>query len=184
MFRRMLLNKVFQEGRTISQELRVNERIRVKEVRLVDGEGNQVGVLSLEDARAAARDAGLDLVEVSPNTTPPVCRLLDYGKYKYKLKKRHHSKTRAHAVRIKEVRLRPRTDEHDFQIKVKKAREFLGKNDKVVVNLFFRGRELNYIKEGSGILDRFKEALADIAKLENESKMERKRMSITLAPKA
>ena len=163
--------------------MRVNERIRAKEVMLIDNEGKQVGAVPVEEARNLAREAGLDLVEVSPNANPPVCRLLDYGKYKYKLKKRHHSKNRAHSVKIKEVRLRPRTDEHDLQIKVKKARGFLEKNDKVVVNLFFRGRELNYIQQGSGILDRFKEALADIAKLESESKMERKRMSITLAPK-
>ena len=129
-------------------------------------------------------EAGLDLVEVSPDANPPVCKVMDYGKYKYKLKKKQHSGHKPHIVKIKEVRLRPNTDEHDYQIKLKKAREFLGKKDKVLVSLIFRGRELNFVSESTEILTRFRDALLDIAKVESESTLERKRMAITLAPKS
>jgi translation initiation factor IF-3 len=106
---------------------------------------------------------------------------MDYGKYKYRQKKKHH--TKHHEVKVKEIRLRPNTDQHDFDVKVKRAREFLEKRDKVVVTLKFKGRELNFVQEGTGILNRFTEALEDVAKVEYQSPLERKRMSLTLTPR-
>jgi len=161
--------------------LKVNDRIRAKEVRLIDAEGKQAGVIPLESAKQAAQEAGLDLVEVSAGANPPVCKIMDYGKYKYRQKKKHH--TRHHEVKVKEVRLRPHTDKHDIEVKLKKAREFIEKKDKVTVTLVFKGRELNFVHEGTEILNRFVEAMTDIAKVENQSRLERKRMSVTLAPK-
>ena len=167
--------------KAISGDLRVNDRIRAKQVRLVDAEGKQIGIIPFDSAKQAAQEAGLDLVEVSPDANPPVCKIMDYGKYKYRQKKKHH--TKHHEVKVKEVRLRPHTDRHDIDVKLKKAREFIEKKDKVTVTLIFKGRELSFANEGTEILNRFVEAMEDIAKVENQSRLERKRMSVTLAPR-
>jgi len=135
------------------------------------------------DAMLRAQERGLDLVEVAPNANPPVCRIMDYGKYKYELKKKAAvSKTKAHAAILKEVKLRPRTDEHDLDFKVKNARRFLIEGDKVKVTLMFRGREIVHTELGRDQLDKVKEMLADIAAVENPPRMEGRFLSMILVP--
>ena len=151
---------------------------------MVDGEGNQLGVVSIDDALAAARDATLDLVEVAPQADPPVCRIMDFGKFKYKQKKKtHQSGPKHHVAQVKEVRLRPKTDKHDVEVKMNRARRFLERRDKVLVNMLFRGREMAHVDIGKQILDRFAADLEDVAKVETPAKMERNKMHMLLAPK-
>ena len=167
-----------------AHQMRVNERIRVKTVRLVDSEGNQLGVVPIEEALAAARDAELDLVEVAPGADPPVCRVMDYGKFKYKQKKKtHQSGPKHHVAQVKEVRLRPKTDTHDVEVKRNRAIRFLGRGDKVLVNMLFRGREMAHVDIGREILQQFAIDLEDMAKVESPPKMERNKMHMLLAPK-
>ena len=162
----------------VSNEPRVNERIRIREVRLVDQTGRQVGVVPTDRAMSMAREAGLDLVEVSPDSRPPVAKIMDYGKYKYERKKQQQeSRKKSHTVQVKEVRLRPKTDRHDFDVKLARAREFLLDGDKVQVNMMFRGRELAHIEVGRQVVDRFATALDDIAKMERPPIFEGKRMT-------
>ncbi|RMG11062.1 MAG: translation initiation factor IF-3 [Planctomycetota bacterium] len=162
---------------------RVNERIRVREVRVVDADGSQLGVLPTDQALARAKEQGLDLVEVAAKSRPPVCKIMDYGKYKYemKLKKRQNAK-KQHKVVLKEVRLRPKTGEHDYQVKIKHARRFLLKGYKVQVNVLFRGRERAHTDIAKGHLERMAEDLEEIAKVESPPKMEGYRMIMILAP--
>ena len=164
-----------------SGEPRVNERIRIREVRLIDHNGRQVGIVPTDRAMQMAREAGLDLVEVSADSRPPVAKIMDYGKYKYERKKQQQeSRKKAHTVQVKEVRLRPKTDRHDFDVKLHRAREFLMEGDKVQVNMMFRGRELAHIDVGRGVVDRFATALEDIAKMERPPIFEGKRMTCLL----
>ena len=159
----------------------MNERIRVPEVRLIDENGDQVGVIPTDDARSRAREAGLDLVEVAPDARPPVCRLMDYGKYKYEQrKKQQKAREKQHRIRIKGIRLRPKTDEHDFQVKLKRARKFLEQGNKVQVTLLFRGREMAHIDLGRNLLLRFAEELAELSTVERMPKMEGRRMTLLL----
>jgi len=162
-------------------DLRINERIRHKQVRLINDEGQQVRVGPIEQARVVAREAGLDLVEVAPDVDPPVCRVMDYGKYKYRMKKRQHSKV--HSVHIKEVRLRPKTEEHDLEVKLRRAREFLKKKDKVLINMVFRGREMRHTELGHHLMEEVKKRLEEVAKVEKGPTMEGRRITMTLAPK-
>jgi translation initiation factor IF-3 len=156
----------------------VNERIRIREVRLIDQAGRQVGVVPTERAMAMAREAGFDLVEVSPDSRPPVAKIMDYGKYKYERKKQQQeSRKKSHTVQVKEVRLRPKTDKHDFDVKLGRARQFLMEGDKVQINMMFRGRELAHLEVGRGVVDRFATALDDIAKMERPPIFEGKRMT-------
>ena len=141
-----------------------------------------MGILSTEDALAAARQAELDLVEVAPTETPPVCRIMDFGKFKYQQKKRQH-KTHSHQVKIKEIRVRPKTGVHDIQVKVNRAREFLEHKDKVLVSVMFRGREMAHIEEGRRVLGGILEQLEDIAKVESTPSQQGRRIMCTLAPK-
>lgn len=167
-----------------SNEPRVNERIRIREVRLIDSEGRQVGVVPTERAMQMARDAGLDLVEVAPDSRPPVAKIMDYGKFKYERKKQiQESRKKSHAVQIKEVRLRPKTDKHDFDVKLSRARAFLEDGDKVQVNMMFRGRELAHLDVGRGVVERFSKALEDIAKMERPPIFEGRRMTCLLTRK-
>jgi translation initiation factor IF-3 len=130
-----------------------------------------------------AREAALDLVEVAKEASPPVCRIMDYGKYKYEQKKRQHdARKKTHQTRTKEIRLRPKTDEHDFQYKVGHAKEFLGHNHKVIVNLLFRGREMQFQAQGRDLLVRFAEELGEHAKVEQMPRIEGRRMTLLLAP--
>ena len=161
---------------------RVNEMIRIAQVRVISEEGEQLGVMSSQDALARARAAGLDLVEVAPQAKPPVCRIMDYGKYKYQQKKRS-AKQQANKPQIKELRLRPKTGMADVMVKVNKAREFIQKKDKVTISIMFRGREIAHIDEGVKLLKSILSMLEDVAKVETPPKQMGKRMWCTLAPK-
>lgn len=152
-------------------------------MRVVDEDGTQLGVMSPWDALQKAQERGLDLVEVAPGANPPVCRIMDYGKYKYEQKKKQAaSKAKAHAATLKEVKLRPRTDEHDLEFKVRGARRFLMEGDKVKVTLMFRGREIVHTSLGFEQLDRVKTMLADIANVESTPRLEGRFMSMILVP--
>ncbi len=161
---------------------RINDQIRISPVRVVADDGTQLGVMATEEALEHARKVDLDLVEVAPNASPPVCRIMDYGKYKYQQKKRQH-RTHTHQTKIKEIRVRPKTGDHDINVKVNKAREFLVNRDKVTVTVIFRGREMAHVNEGSRVLQGVLEQLADVCKVESPPRQFGRRMSCTVAPK-
>jgi len=161
-------------------ETRINDRIRVREVRLIDQVGTQVGIVPTDEALRRAQDAGMDLVEVAAEARPPVCKILDYGKYKYEQKKKQHH---THKTRLKEVRLRPGTDEHDYQVKLNRARGFLEKGDKVQLVLMFRGRQMVHKDLGRKLLERMVGDLNELAKVERAPKQEGRRMTMLLAHK-
>jgi translation initiation factor IF-3 len=166
--------------------LRINGGIRVDAVRLIDEENRQVGIVRTEEALSKAREAGLDLVEVAPTSEPPVCRIMDYGKWLYAQKRRvreSHKKAQRHLTTLKEIRLRPETDKHDLEIKVHHAREFLEKGHKVQFTLFFRGRQMLHREMGSDMLDQISRILEDVAKIEQPPKMAGRRMTLTLITK-
>jgi translation initiation factor IF-3 len=163
---------------------RINHQIRVRQIRCIDEEGNQLGVIDTDEARSIANSKGLDLVEIAPDQRPPVCRILDYGKYKYEQKKRDQaSKRKQHQAQIKEVRVRPKIAEHDVQVKVKRAREFLEAGDKVQVNCLFRGREMAHRDVGIDVMKHVFELLEDVAKIEREPRLEGRRMVMLLTKK-
>jgi translation initiation factor IF-3 len=149
---------------------------------LISAEGDQLGIVPTEEALTKAREAGLDLVEVAPNERPPVCRIMDFGKFKYQQKKRQH-KGHVHHSKIKEIRLRPKIGRHDFDFKVNHAREFLEHRDKVTVAVIFRGREIAHVSEGRKVLDEVIEVLSDIGKVEQPPTQQGRRIVCTLAPK-
>lgn len=162
---------------------RVNEKISSLKVRLVDENGEMVGVLSQKEALERAYKVGLDLVEVSPNADPPVCKILDYGKYKFEEQKRRaEMRKKQKVIEIKEVQLRPGIDKHDFEVKMRSARKFIDDGDKLKVTLRFRGRELSHQELGMDVLNRVKETLQDVAKVEHDPKFEGKRVIMILAP--
>lgn len=162
---------------------RVNERIRSPSVRLIGPEGQQLGVVSREEALTAAREAGLDLVEVAPNENPPVCRILDFGKFKY-LQKKKQQKGHPGQIRVKEIRVRPGTGDADLEVKIKRAREFLADKDKVLVSVMFRGREAAHMDEGEKVLGQVIERLADLGKVEGGISRQSKRLVCTIVPTA
>lgn len=164
------------------KQQRVNEQIRTSPVRVIAADGSQIGILSIDDALAAAKRAGLDLVEVAPNGNPPVCRIMDYGKFKYQQKKRQQ-RSHSHHVRIKEIRVRPKTGEHDINVKVSRAREFLEHKDKVLLTVLFRGREMAHIEEGRRVIEGILARLEDVARVESPPTQQGRRMVCTLAPK-
>jgi len=159
----------------------MNEQIRISPVRVIGHDGEQLGILPTDQAIARARELDLDLVEVAPNEKPPVCRIMDFGKYKYEKSKKAHQHT--HQVKIKEIRLRPMTGEHDIEFKVKQARGFLEHKDKVVVSVVFRGREMAHEEEGRKVMLQVIKQLEDVGKLESNPMRQGKRMSCTIAPK-
>jgi len=161
---------------------RINEMIRISQVRVVSADGEQLGVMSTSEAIASARAAGLDLVEVAPDGKPPVCRIMDYGKFKYQQKKRQ-TKQVTSRTKIKQLRLRPKTGDHDVQVRLKQARDFLVHKDKVQIFVMFRGRELAHIEEGQKLIEYMIEQLEDVAKVEAPPKRMEKRVTCTLAPK-
>ena len=161
----------------------MNDRIRVREVRLIDAEGRQVGIVVTEEARRMATEAGKDLVEVAPDARPPVCKIMDYGKFKYEQRKKQHSGKKVHHARLKEVRLRPKTEQHDYEVKLRHAKEFLEKGDKVQICLMFRGREMVHKDRGEALLQRFINDLQDLAKVERSGPYEGKRMTVLLTHK-
>ena len=150
-------------------------------MRLIDENSVQVGVISKEEAIAKAKSVELDLVEVAPDATPPVCRIMNYGKFKYKQKKKSHQKQ--HVVQLKELRLRPKTGEHDIQTKIRQARKFLENKDRVLINMMFKGRERAHSELGDRILKQIAAALEDIAKVEKDRISDERRMGMILAPK-
>lgn len=163
---------------------RVNHQIRMRQVRCIDDEGKQLGVIETQDALALASKKGLDLVEIAPNQRPPVARIMDFGKYKYELKKKEQaSKRKQHQVQVKEVRVRPKIAEHDVQVKVRRARDFLENGDKVQVNCLFRGREMAHKEVAQKVLMHVFELLEDIAKIERHPHMDGRRMIMLLAKK-
>ncbi|MBI4030944.1 MAG: translation initiation factor IF-3 [Proteobacteria bacterium] len=162
---------------------RVNEQIKVNKVRLIDENGNQVGVVNIRDAQQAAYDAGLDLIEISPNADPPVCKVLDHGKYKYEQqKKAAEARKKQKIVDIKEIKIRPAIEEHDYQVKLRNAQRFLEDGDKVKVTLRFRGREMAHLGLGMEVLKRFKEDLSSVSKVEMEPRMEGRQAMMVLTP--
>lgn len=166
----------------LKQSQKINEQIRVTPVRVIADDGEQLGIMATIDAISAARKVNLDLVLVAPTEKPPVCRIMDYGKFKYQQKKRQH-KGHGHQIRIKEIRVHPKTGDHDIEVKVNRAREFLEHKDKVIVTVTFRGRELAHIDEGRRVLDQVLHKLEDICKIESAPSHSGKRMTCTLAPK-
>lgn len=167
---------------TPQQQQRINDQIRLTPIRVVSHDGQMLGVIPTIDALNLAREAGLDLVEVAPNERPPVCRIMDFGKFKYQQKKKHSVKP-PHQTQIKEIRLRPKTGEHDIDFKIKRARDFLSHKDKVKVNILFRGREHAHQGRGKEILDGVIAQLQDVAKVEKPPGMEGRMMTAVLAPK-
>ena len=162
----------------------INEQIRDKEVRVIGEDGEQLGVMSSKDALKLAKDADVDLVKIAPSATPPVCKLIDYGKYKYELiRKEKEAKKKQKTVEVKEVRLSPNIDTNDLNTKVNNAKKFIGKGNKVKVTLRFRGREMAHMQQSKHILDDFAEQLADVAMVEKPAKLEGRNMSMVLTLK-
>jgi len=165
------------------QEPRVNHQIRIDKIRLIDGEGNMVGVVSVAEGLKMAEAAGLDLVEVSPGASPPLCKLLDYGKYKYQLqKKANEARKKQKIIQVKEIKLRPMIDKHDLEVKMKAVQKFLDEGDKVKFTLRFRGREMSHQELGMRLLNQVKEILADKIKVESEPRLEGRQMVMMVSP--
>lgn len=172
-----------REGKTIS-ELFINEQIKDKEVRVIGSDGEQLGIMSAKEALALAEEAGVDLVKIAPTAVPPVCKIVDYGKYRYELaRKEKEAKKKQKIVEIKEIRLSPNIDVNDLNTKVNAARKFLEKGDKVKVTLRFRGREMAHMNASKHILDDFAENLADVAVVEKAAKVEGRSMIMFLTEK-
>lgn len=166
-----------------TQELRVNRRIRVREVRVIGPDGTQLGILPTEEALRKAEELNLDLVEVSPMARPPVCKIMDHGKFKYQQKRNaNEAKKKQKVIEVKEVKFRPKTDKHDFEVKVNQLKRFLSDGDKGRVTIMFRGREIVHPEIGHDILRRVAEAIADIAVIEVPPRMEGKQLFMVAAP--
>lgn len=190
---RILLYPLFycMEVRAISRDHRdkdsrqINEEIRAKEVRVIDAEGEMRGVLSIKEALALAEESNLDLVNVSPNAEPPVCKILDYGKYRYELqKKEKQSKKNQKVTQVKEVRLSTFIEEHDIQVKANTAKKFLKNGDKLKVSLRFRGRERDYTAKGFDVMNRFAEEVSEFGVVEKKPKFEGRSLTMFLGPKS
>jgi translation initiation factor IF-3 len=166
----------------VIKSLRVNEQIRITPIRVIDHEQRQLGVIPTHEAMKIAREAGLDLVEVSPQERPPVCRIMDYGKYKYERKKRQKVAAAGHVVELKEIRLRPKTDTHDREIKVKHARDFLAEGHKVQFTMLFKGRERAHRDIAQEIFDEILKSLGENVRLERGAAMDGRRMTMIVAP--
>ena len=163
---------------------RVNEQIEAEKIRVVNADGEMVGVISKEEGIEIAFEAGLDLVEVSPNADPPVCKVLDYGKYKYEAqKKANEARKKQKVIDVKEIKMRPGIDEHDYQVKMRSVRRFLDEGDKVKMTVRFRGREMAHQELGMKVLDRVREDVDELAKVEQFPKSEGRLMTMVIAPK-
>lgn len=163
--------------------MKINREIRAANVRVIDAEGKQLGILSLSDALAEAAKGGLDLVEVAPSSEPPVCRILDYGKFRYQQsKKLQDAKKSQTTIQVKEIRFRPKTETHDLQVKIKHIRKFLDQHDKVKITMMFRGREIAYTDIGRKIMEDVREALAETSVVEQQPRLEGRNMIMILAP--
>ena len=169
----------------IAKPLRVNDQIRIRSVRVIDENGRQLGILATEDAMARARTAGLDLIEVSPNAQPPVCKIADYGRLKYEQsKKDKDARKKQRHFELKEVKLRPKIETHDYETKARMAERLLLDGSKIKVTIMFRGREITYTAFGRRLLDRMAEDMSPLAIVEREAKLEGKNMFMILAPRA
>ncbi len=165
--------------------MKINGGIRAENVRLIDEENNKIGIVTRQEAISKARQAGLDLVEVAPTSDPPVCKIMDYGKWQYEQKRKmrqSHKKSQQHVNTLKEVRLRPETDTHDMEIKLKHAREFLGKGHRVQFTMLFRGRQMLHRDRGHEVFAQIIESLEDMAKVEQRGRMANRRMTMLLSP--
>jgi translation initiation factor IF-3 len=163
----------------------INHNIRANEVRVIADDGEQLGILSLRDALEAAEARQLDLVEVSPNAQPPVCRIMDYGKYKYQQsKKQQEAKKKQVQVQVKEIKIRPKTDDHDIEFKVKNVRRFLEEGNKAKITLVFRGREITHQDVGRAVVERFASELSDIGVVEVHPRVDGRQLFMIIAPKA
>lgn len=163
---------------------RVNDMISAKEVRLIDENGDMKGIFSVQEAQRMAEAAGLDLVEISPNTDPPVCKILDYGKFKYEQqKKAAEARKKQKIIDVKEIKIRPGIEKHDYEVKMRNARRFLEEGDKVKVTMRFRGREMSHQEIGLNLLKKMKEELGDICTVELEPKFEGRQIIMMLGPK-
>ncbi|MDC1142789.1 translation initiation factor IF-3 [Planctomycetota bacterium] len=168
-------------SKTRGADHRINRRIRVPIVQVIDHEGTNHGEIETHKAQKIADDAGLDLVELSPNARPPVCKIMNYGQYKYTKKKRSRGQ-KAHQAKVKGVRLHPNTAEHDIDVAMKKCEKFMGKGDKVLIQVWFKGREMAHTERGTELLQRFAKDLEEIAKIESPIRREGKRMHLLLTP--
>jgi translation initiation factor IF-3 len=168
-----------------SDDVRINEQIRSREVRLISAEGEQLGILSLRDALESARSEGFDLVEVAPNSDPPVCRVMDYGKFRYQTSKKvQEARKKSRGGQMKEIKLRPHTEDHDLEFKIKNLKKFLEKKSRVKVTVFFRGREMAYMNAGEDILKRVAEGVSEDGAIEQPPTREaRNRMTMVIIPK-
>ena len=165
--------------------LRINEEIRIREVRVTDANGEQLGIMLTRDALRLAEEQHLDLVEIAPKARPPVCRIMDFGKYRYEQQKREkEARKKQKVISIKEVKLRPNIEQHDFDVKLKNAQRFIEDGDKVKVTVMFRGRELSHPEIGTAILDKMSKALEGTVNVERTAKLEGKNMTMILSPKA
>ncbi|SKA07972.1 bacterial translation initiation factor 3 (bIF-3) [Selenihalanaerobacter shriftii] len=169
----------------ISKDLRVNERIKAREVRVIGNEGDQIGIMPLKKGLNLAKERGLDLVQVAPNANPPVCRILDYGKYKYEqAKKAKEAKKNQNVMNVKEVQMSVKIEEHDFNVKLDMAERFLDNKDKVKVKIKFRGREITHKELGYDLMEDFYAELGDKAKMESKPNMEGRNMIMILTPES
>lgn len=165
--------------------MRINRQIRAPKVRVIDQDGKQVGIISIDEALQLARNAGVDLVEVVPNATPPVCKIIDYGKYRYdQTKKEKESKKSQHQIKVKEVKLKPNIDVHDIETKNRHAKEFLQKGNKVKVTCTFRGREMARTEIGAKVMEEFIEDLSEWCMVESAAKLMGRTMTAVLAPRS
>lgn len=170
---------------TISKETLINEEIRGKEFRVISEDGEQLGIMSRDEALALADERNLDLVNISPNAKPPVCKILDYGKYRYELQKREkEAKKKQKNNQVKEIRLSTFIEDHDIQVKGKTASKFLKDGDKVKVSLRFRGREMGYQARGHEVMEKFAEVCQDVADIEKKPKFEGRSLTMVLTPKS
>lgn len=172
-----------KQNKTQTESVKVNRQITSQTVRLIDQDGKQVGVVSIQDAMRRASNAGLDLVEVSGNANPPVCKIFDYGKFKFQQKKKaNEAKKKQHQVTVKEVQLRPNIDTHDYEVKIKAMKKFISEGNKVKVALRFKGREMAHQELGKELLDRVVEDMKDMAKVQSPAKLDGRRMMMMLSP--
>ncbi|MBQ8785180.1 MAG: translation initiation factor IF-3 [Alphaproteobacteria bacterium] len=162
---------------------RVNQEIRVKEIRLIDANGENKGIVAIKEALMLADEVGLDLIEISPQAVPPVCKIMDYGKYKYEQqKKKNEARKNQKVVNIKELKLRPMIDVHDYEVKVKQAKKFLSQGDKVKFTIRFKGREMSANDMGQKVLSNLVDDLENVCKVESEPKLEGRQMMMVVAP--
>ncbi|MBI3323948.1 MAG: translation initiation factor IF-3 [Candidatus Omnitrophica bacterium] len=167
----------------MDKQLRINERIRISQIRVIAEDGSQLGVMTPQDALRLAREQGFDLVEVAPLATPPVCRIMDFNKFKYDLdKKERQAKKKHHIAKLKELKFKPHIEEHDYQVKLRKVKQFLSQGDKVKVTMVFRGRELTHVELGRRILDRLKTDLGAVGKVERDPSLEGRFMTMIFMP--